>query len=142
MTSQQPAPLSSSNFFLLESSRRKTKVFFLLSFSDLSHHRTCRSAYGGAYFGFHSRYESIRHIYPCLRNLSFDIAVSRIGLCAVCQYARRVFPHWYACHLAIPHLMRFFTLVFGFFQAFHIHIRILRLNHLSVSRQRRLISAR
>ena len=23
-------------------------VFFLLSFSDLSHHRTCRSAYGGS----------------------------------------------------------------------------------------------
>src|SRR5574344_3054132 len=31
-----------------QSSRRKTKVFFLLSFSDLSHHRTCRSAYGGS----------------------------------------------------------------------------------------------
>ena len=31
-----------------KSSRRKTKVFFLLSFSDLSHHRTCRSAYGGS----------------------------------------------------------------------------------------------
>ncbi|WP_187289277.1 hypothetical protein [Bacteroides helcogenes] len=26
------------------------KVFFLLSFSDLSHHRTCRSAYGGSLF--------------------------------------------------------------------------------------------
>ena len=23
-------------------------VFFLISFSDLSHHRTCRSAYGGS----------------------------------------------------------------------------------------------
>ena len=31
-----------------KSSRRKTKVFFPLSFSDLSHHRTCRSAYGGS----------------------------------------------------------------------------------------------
>ena len=31
-----------------QSSRRKTKVFFLLSFYDLSHHRTCRSAYGGS----------------------------------------------------------------------------------------------
>ena len=32
----------------MKSSRRKTKVFFLLSFSDLSHHRTCGSAYGGS----------------------------------------------------------------------------------------------
>lgn len=38
-----------------KSSRRKMKAFFLLSFSDLSHHRTCRSAYGGSYFGYHSR---------------------------------------------------------------------------------------
>ena len=41
--------------------RRKNRVeeneviFFLLSFSDLSHHRTCRSAYGGSYFGHHLR---------------------------------------------------------------------------------------
>ena len=34
-------------------------VFLLLSFSDLSHHRTCGSAYGGSYFGYHSRYEPI-----------------------------------------------------------------------------------
>ena len=36
-----------------KSSRRKTKVFFLLSFSDLSHHRTCRSAYGGSLYSVH-----------------------------------------------------------------------------------------
>ncbi len=28
-------------------------------FTDLSHHRTCGSAYGGSYFGCHSRYEPI-----------------------------------------------------------------------------------
>ena len=33
----------------IKSSRRKTKVvFLLLLFSDLSHHRTCGSAYGGS----------------------------------------------------------------------------------------------
>ncbi len=28
-------------------------------FTDLSHHRTCVSAYGGSYFGCHSRYDPI-----------------------------------------------------------------------------------
>ena len=47
---------SSFSIHFSQSSRRKIKVvFFLLSFSDLSHHRTCRSAYGGSYFGCHSR---------------------------------------------------------------------------------------
>ena len=37
------------------SSRRKTKVeiSLLLLFSDLSHHRTCRSAYGGSLYSVH-----------------------------------------------------------------------------------------
>ena len=34
--------------------------------------------------------------------------------------------------------MRFATFVLGFFQTFHIHMRIRRLNHSSVSRQRRM----
>ena len=41
----------SINLKCRKSSRRKTKVvsfFLLLLFSDLSHHRTCRSAYGGS----------------------------------------------------------------------------------------------
>ena len=42
----------------------------ILSFSDLSHHRTCRSAYGGSYFGYHSRYEPIKVGYPAFRRLS------------------------------------------------------------------------
>ena len=37
----------------------KRSIFLLLSFSDLSHHRTCGSAYGGSYFGYHSRYEPV-----------------------------------------------------------------------------------
>ena len=42
-----------------------------------------------------------------------------------------VFIHWttfMALHLLIPHLMRFATFVLTFFQTFHIHMRILRLN--------------
>ena len=42
-------------------------VFFLLSFSDLSHHRTCGSAYGGSYFGCHSRFVPIKEAYPAAR---------------------------------------------------------------------------
>ncbi|EJX05935.1 hypothetical protein EVA_05961 [gut metagenome] len=38
--------------------------------------------------------------------------------------------------------MRFATFVLTFFQAFHIHMRILRLNHSSVSSRRRFILAR
>ena len=49
---------------MIQSSRRKTKVvFLLLSFSDLSHHRTCGSAYGGSYFWCHSRYVPIKVAY-------------------------------------------------------------------------------
>ena len=53
-----PFPTSSQKFQAIslredrpprQSSRRKTKVgFLLLLFSDLSHHRTCGSAYGGS----------------------------------------------------------------------------------------------
>ena len=45
----------------MDTNDNTARIFLLLSFSDLSHHRTCRSAYGGSYFGFHSRYESVRH---------------------------------------------------------------------------------
>ena len=33
-------------------------------FTDLSHHRTCGSAYGGSYFECHSRYSPIKVTYP------------------------------------------------------------------------------
>ena len=36
-------------------------------FTDLSHHRTCGSAYGGSYFGCHSRYVPIKVAYPAER---------------------------------------------------------------------------
>ncbi len=60
-------------------------VYLLLSFSDLSHHRTCRSAYGGSYFGCHSRYSPIKVEYPALRKLSLVIALCSIGLSAMRQ---------------------------------------------------------
>ena len=34
--------------FIIEEEENEVEVFLLLSFSDLSHHRTCRSAYGGS----------------------------------------------------------------------------------------------
>ena len=117
-------------------------VFFLLSFSDLSHHRTCRSAYGGSYFGFHSRYESVRHKQPAFFRFSVDIAVLTQQFFAMRQWLWRALPIDHALSWLIPHLMRFATFVFVFFQAFHIHMRILRLNHSSVSWQRRFILAR
>ena len=36
----------------------KRRVFFLLSFSDLSHHRTCGSAYGGSLITMQSAVDS------------------------------------------------------------------------------------
>ena len=39
----------------------------------------------------------------------------------------------------IPHLMRLTTFVFGFFQAFHMHMRMRHLSHSSVSRQSRFM---
>lgn len=59
----------------------------------LSHHRTCGSAYGGSYFGCHSRYEPISVTYPVLRRLSLLIAIFKIGLSATRQYPRRLLPH-------------------------------------------------
>ena len=44
-------------------------------FTDLPHHRTCRSAYGGSYFGCHSRYSPIKVTYPALRKFSLVIAL-------------------------------------------------------------------
>ena len=108
-------------------------------FTDLSHHRTCRSAYGGSYFGYHSRYEPIKVQYPAFLRLTFFIATFNTGLSAIRQYPLRVLPHSHTLYFSIPHLMRFTALVFGFFHAFHIHMRILRLNHSSVSRRKRLI---
>ena len=49
-------------------------------FTDLSHHRTCRSAYGGSYFGCHSRYSPIKVTYPALRKFSLVIALLRMPL--------------------------------------------------------------
>ena len=47
-------------------------------FTDLSHHRTCGSAYGGSYFGYHSRYASIKVAYPAERRLLLFIALFNI----------------------------------------------------------------
>ena len=55
-------------------------------FTDLSHHRTCGSAYGGSYFGCHSRYVPIKVAYPAARRLLLLIAVAKIGLLAICPY--------------------------------------------------------
>ena len=38
-------------------------------FTDLSHHRACRSAYGGSYFGCHSRYAPIKVAYNAYQNV-------------------------------------------------------------------------
>ena len=59
---------------------------FLPTFvSDLSHHRTCGSAYGGSYFGYHSRYASIKVAYPAERSLFLSIALFRTGPSAIRQ---------------------------------------------------------
>ena len=54
-------------------------------FTDLSHHRTCGSAYGGSYFGYHSRYAPFKVAYPAERRLLLSIALFRIGLSAIRQ---------------------------------------------------------
>ena len=48
-------------------------------FSPLSHHRTCGSAYGGSYFGFHSRYESSKQGKPAFLRLAVEDAICMIG---------------------------------------------------------------
>lgn len=67
-----------------KSSRRKTKVFFLLSFSDLSHHRTCGSAYGGSLFYVQS--DIVIHKTGIAREPEFII-----GRCMV-HYTLRICP--------------------------------------------------
>ena len=112
------------------------------AFTDLPHHRTCGSAYGGSYFGCHSRYEPISVTYPVLRRLSLLIAIFKIGLSATRQYPRRLLPHIQAWYLSIPHLTRLAILVLTLFQDFHIHMRIRLRSHLSVSRSSCFIFAR
>ena len=82
-------------------------------FTNLSHHRTCRSAYGGSYLGYHSRYEPIKVQYPAFHRLSLFIATFNIGLSAIRHYPLRVLPHSHALYFSIPHLMRFTALVLG-----------------------------
>ena len=67
--------LSAKTFHTKIEKEENEVVFFLLSFSDLSHHRTCGSAYGGSYFGCHSRYDPIKVAYPALHKCSFVIAL-------------------------------------------------------------------
>ena len=43
----------------MDTNDNTARIFLLLSFSDLSHHRMCGSAYGGSYLGCHSMYEPI-----------------------------------------------------------------------------------
>ena len=71
-------------FLKRQSSRRKTKVFFLLSFSDLSHHRTCGSAYGGSLFYVQS--DIVIHKTGIAREPEFII-----GRCMV-HYTLRICP--------------------------------------------------
>ena len=110
-------------------------------FTDLSHHRTCGSAYGGSYFGCHSRYEPISVGQPAWCSFCDEAARCIIGELLTLQYPL-TYPHLLASYLLMPHRTRFFILVFGSFQAFHIHMRIRRLNHSSVSSKRRFILAR
>ena len=51
---------------------------------------------------------------------------------AFAQYPLLLLPWILAQYGLIPHRMRFFTLVLGFFQLFHIHMRIRLRSHLSM----------
>ena len=95
--------------------------------TDLSHHRTCRSAYGGSYFGCHSRYEPIKVTISCLAQ---DIVIHRpfqngaisntpIPFASITPFVCLIFIYTTSDEFA--------TFVLHFFQAFHIHMRILRL---------------
>jgi len=60
-------------------------VYFHFRVPDLSHHRTCGSAYGGSYFGCHSRYDPMKVAYPAERSLLLSIALVKIRLSAIRQ---------------------------------------------------------
>ena len=128
---------------LQKSSRRKTKdsrSFLLLPlFSDLSHHRTCRSAYGGS-----------------LHSVQLNIVVQQAGVastaqfivpCGLVHYAFRIGPISFTtvpidlCPVRMPHLIRFSTRVCGRFHAFQIHIRMRLRSHWSIASSADFISA-
>ena len=59
--------------FLVKIEQQENEVvFFLLSFSELLHHRTCRSAYGCSYFWCHSRYILIKVDFSWHMSYQFD----------------------------------------------------------------------